>query len=274
MSTYAIGDLQGCYRSLQALLERIDFDATRDRLWLVGDLVNRGPGSLECLRFVSRLGDRATVVLGNHDLHLLAVAEGVSKPGKRDTIQQILDAPDRDELLDWLRSRKLVHLDGNYLMVHAGLLPQWNLNRVMELASEIESLIRSPNRRDFLKHMYGNEPNRWDDTLTGPARYRIVTNAMTRMRLLDENDALNLEFKGELGTIPAGQHPWFMKRHPSTIDTTILAGHWSALGLHVTANFIGLDSGCAWGRQLSAVRLEDRAIFQVACAETTLADWD
>ena len=274
MSTYAIGDLQGCYRSLQALLERIDFDATRDRLWFLGDLVNRGPGSLECLRFVSDLGDRATVVLGNHDLHLLAVAEGVSKPGKRDTIQQILDAPDRDELLDWLRSQKLVHLEGSFLMVHAGLLPQWSLSQAMELASEIESLIRSPNRRDFLKHMYGNEPNRWDDTLTGPARYRIVTNAMTRMRLLDENDALNLEFKGELGTIPAGQHPWFMKRHPSTIDITILAGHWSALGLHVTANFIGLDSGCAWGRQLSAFRLEDRAIFQVACAETTLADWD
>ena len=175
MSTYAIGDLQGCYRSLQALLARIDFDATRDRLWFLGDLVNRGPDSLECLRFVSRLGDHATVVLGNHDLHLLAVAEGVSKPGKRDTIQQILDAPDRDELLDWLRRRKLVYLEGNYLMVHAGLLPQLSLNRAMELAGEIESLIRSPNRRDFLKHMYGNEPNRWDDTLTGHARYRIVT---------------------------------------------------------------------------------------------------
>ena len=159
MSTYAIGDLQGCFLSLKALLKRIGFDTTQDQLWLVGDLVNRGPGSLECLRYISRLGEHATVVLGNHDLHLLAVAEGVSKQGKRDTIQQILDAPDRDALLDWLRHQKLVHLDGNYLMVHAGLLLQWDLNRTMELAGEIESLIRGPNRPDFVIDLVAHPPN-------------------------------------------------------------------------------------------------------------------
>ena len=270
-----IGDLQGCHASLQALLVKIDFDRTRDRLWLVGDLVNRGPGSLECLRFISGLGKGAAVVLGNHDLHLLAVAEGLSKIGKRDTIQQILDAPDRDDLLDWLRYQKLVHVDGGYLMVHAGLLPQWSLTQAMALAAEIESSIRGPGRRAFLKNMYGNEPGRWDDTLTGNARHRIITNAMTRMRILGENDELNLEFKGGLAAIPTGQIAWFMKRHASLADTAILAGHWSALGLHVTQNFIGLDSGCVWGGQLTALRLEDRAIFQVECAETSIpAGWD
>jgi bis(5'-nucleosyl)-tetraphosphatase (symmetrical) len=270
MSTYAIGDLQGCFASLQTLLDKIAFDNTRDKLWLVGDLVNRGPESLECLRFVRKLGDRAVVVLGNHDLHLLAVAEGISKVSRRDTIQPILDAPDRDELLDWLCQQKLLHVDGDFLMVHAGLLPQWSLAQAQMLASEVETLLRSPDRGVLLKNMYGNEPNRWDDTLTGGARQRVITNAMTRMRVLNANDKLNLEFKGELEAIPPGFTPWFTKRHPSFADKTILAGHWSALGLHVTPNFIGLDSGCAWGRQLTAVRLEDRAIFQVGCTESAI----
>ena len=270
MSTYAIGDLQGCFASFQALLAKIDFDSTRDRLWLVGDLVNRGPGSLECLRFVSGLSNRATVVLGNHDLHLLAVAEGLSKVGKYDTIQAILDAPDRADLLDWLCHQKLLHADGSYVMVHAGLLPQWSLAQAFALAGEIESSMQGTNRRAFLKNMYGNEPNRWDDILSGSGRLRLATNAMTRMRVLGDNDELNLEFKGELTAIPLGLTPWFTKRHPSFADKTILAGHWSALGLHVTANFIGLDSGCVWGQQLTACRLEDRAIFQVDCAETNI----
>ena len=272
MSRYAIGDLQGCFRSLQALLTRIEFDKARDQLWFVGDLVNRGPGSLECLRFISGLGQRATVVLGNHDLHLLAVAEGVSKLGKRDTIRPILDAPDRDELLAWLRIQKLLHVEGNFLMVHAGLLPQWSLIKAQTLAGEIEALIRSPTRRAFLKAMYGSEPSQWDDALIGDARHRIVTNALTRMRILDKKNALDLAFKGELAAMPSGAVPWFTKRHPSLADKTIIAGHWSALGLYVTPNFIGLDSGCAWGHQLTALRLEDRAIFQVASAETTIPD--
>ena len=275
MSTYAIGDLQGCFDSLQALLTKIDFDRASDELWLVGDLVNRGPLSLECLRFVSSLGTGATVVLGNHDLHLLAVADGVSKIGKRDTIQAILDAPDRDDLLAWLRRQKLLHVDGDYVMVHAGLLPQWSLTQALAIAGEIETQIRGPDRRAFLKNMYGNEPNRWDDSLPGVERLRLATNAMTRMRVLGERSEINLEFKGalaELALMPSALVPWFTRRHPSFANKTILAGHWSALGLTVTANFIGLDSGCVWGRQLTACRLEDRAIFQVDCAEANVAD--
>lgn len=272
MSTYAIGDLQGCHASLQALLDKIGFVSTEDRLWFVGDLVNRGPQSLACLRFVRSLGDRAVVVLGNHDLHLLAVAEGVSKLGKRDTLQPILDAPDRADLLDWLCRQKLLHVDERYLMVHAGLLPQWSLTKAMALAGEIEAMLRGPNRRAFLKDMYGNEPSRWDETLTGKSRHRLVANALTRMRILNDNNELDLEFKGELDAIPQGMAPWFAKRHASLADKTILAGHWSALGLHVLPNFIGLDTGCAWGRQLTAFRLEDRAIFQVECAVTDRSD--
>ena len=275
MGTYAIGDLQGCFDSLQALLTKIDFDRASDELWLVGDLVNRGPLSLECLRFVSSLGTGATVVLGNHDLHLLAVADGVSRIGKRDTIQAILDAPDRDDLLAWLRRQKLLHVDGDYVMVHAGLLPQWSLTQALAIAGEIETQIRGPDRRAFLKNMYGNEPNRWDDSLPGVERLRLATNAMTRMRTLGERNEINLEFKGalaELALMPSALVPWFTKRHPSFANKTILAGHWSALGLTVTANFIGLDSGCVWGRQLTACRLEDRAIFQVDCAEANVAD--
>ena len=275
MSTYAIGDLQGCFASLQALLSKIDFDKSRDRLWLVGDLVNRGPGSLECLRFVRNLGSSASVVLGNHDLHLLAVADGLSKVGKRDTIQPILDAPDREDLLQWLRHQKLLHVDGSFLMVHAGLLPLWSLPQALNLAGEIESLLRGPNRQAFLRDMYGNEPNHWDDTLTAKARRRIVTNAMTRMRLLGTNNELDFEFKGELAAIPPGLAPWFTKRHPTFANMTILAGHWSALGLYMTPNFIGLDTGCAWGHQLTACRLQDRAIFQVASAETLIPNgWE
>jgi bis(5'-nucleosyl)-tetraphosphatase (symmetrical) len=267
LSTYAIGDLQGCHDSLQALLRKCDFDQAHDKLWLVGDLVNRGPDSLSCLRFLSQLGDCTVVVLGNHDLHLLALAEGLGKLGKRDTVQPILDAPDRDVLLAWLRRQKLLHVDGEYIMVHAGLLPQWSLKKALSLATEIETLIRGRNRRSFLKHMYGNEPVHWNDALTGYARNRLVTNAMTRMRLLNKSDDVNLDYKGELSAIPTGTIPWFMRRHATTIGKTIIAGHWSALGLYVTSNFVGLDTGCAWGQQLTAMRLEDRAIFQVNCVE-------
>ncbi|MCY7388976.1 MAG: symmetrical bis(5'-nucleosyl)-tetraphosphatase [Burkholderiales bacterium] len=194
MSRYAIGDLQGCFKSLQSLLAKIDFDRARDQLWLVGDLVNRGPGSLECLRFISGLGACATVVLGNHDLHLLAVAEGLAKVGKRDTIQPILAAPDREELLAWLRSQKLLHLDGNFLMVHAGLLPQWSLAQALELADEIEALLRGPRRQSFLKNMYGNEPNQWNDALTGKTRNRLVTTALTPMVFLAKNTTNETRF--------------------------------------------------------------------------------
>ncbi len=270
MSTYAIGDLQGCYVSLQALLTKIKFNKSRDSLWFVGDLVNRGPDSLACLRFARGLGDGAITVLGNHDLHLFAVAEGVSKAGKRDTIQPILDAPDRDDLLAWLRSQKLLHVDDQFIMVHAGLLPQWSLKKALSLAHEVEALIRGRQRRAFLTSMYGDEPVMWDNALVGSARNRLVTNAMTRMRLLNTHDAVNLDYKGELAAIPPGTVPWFTRRHASTVNKTIIAGHWSALGLYVSPNFVGLDTGCAWGQQLTAMRLEDRAIFQVDCAEAVI----
>ncbi|MEQ1514986.1 MAG: symmetrical bis(5'-nucleosyl)-tetraphosphatase [Usitatibacteraceae bacterium] len=267
MSTYAIGDLQGCYASLQALLTKVEFDRRRDRLWLVGDLVNRGPASLQCLRFVHDLGDGARVVLGNHDLNLLAVAEGVRKCGRRDTIQEILDAPDGAELLAWLRRQHLVYAEGGYVMVHAGLLPQWSLTLALALAGEIETLLRGPGRGAFLKSMYGDEPNHWSDTLPDSARQRLVTNVMTRMRVIGKKGEIDLAFKGTLATIPPGKVPWFSLRHPSLADKTILAGHWSALGLYVTPKFVGLDSGCAWGKELTAFRLEDHAIFQVRAVE-------
>jgi bis(5'-nucleosyl)-tetraphosphatase (symmetrical) len=209
-------------------------------------------------------------VLGNHDLHLLAVAEGISKVSRRDTIQAILDAPDCYDLLHWLRQQKLLHVEGDFLMVHAGLLPQWSLTQALQLAGEIEELLRGPDRYVFLENMYGNEPNVWNEKLRGSARHRVIANTLTRMRVLNANNKLNLEFKGELADIPCGFAPWFTKRHPSFADKTIVAGHWSALGLHITQNFIGLDSGCAWGQQLTAVRLEDRAIFQVTCAESSI----
>ncbi len=270
MSTYAIGDLQGCHASLQALLTKIDFNRSVDRLWLVGDLVNRGPDSLACLRFIRDLGDRATVVLGNHDLHLLAIHAGIGHLGKHDTTAEVLDAPDGDELLVWLRQQKMLHAEGEYVMVHAGLLPQWSYTKACTLAAEIETRLRGVHSRKFLKHMYGNDPNLWDDALSGNARHRLIANVLTRMRILDGNNALNLAFKGEFHDIPEGFVPWFSKRHSTLKNKTILAGHWSGLGLCLETDFVGLDTGCAWGRELTAIRLTDRAVFQVACAETSI----
>lgn len=274
MATYAIGDLQGCYRTLQALLTRIGYDSVRDRLWFVGDLVNRGEDSLACLRFVSDLGDRATVVLGNHDLHLLAVAEGLKKPGKNDTLAQILEASDREQLLAWLREQKLLHAEANFVMVHAGLLPGWDLATCEKLAGEVQAELGGPRYRALLANMYGDKPDHWNPSLEGFDRWRLTINAMTRLRVL-QGDAMEHRFKGELQRLPEGLVPWFEKLHASFSGKTVIAGHWSALGLRVSPQFIGLDTGCVWGRQLTAMRLEDRAIFQVECAEiNTPKGWD
>ena len=267
MSIYAIGDLQGCYLTLQALLKKINFNVHSDRLWFVGDLVNRGAGSLECLRFVRGLGTRATVVLGNHDLHLLAVAESVARTKSLDTLDEILAAPDRDELLAWLRAQKLLHIEGDYAMVHAGLLPQWTWPQAISLAGEVESALQGVNYRAFLESMYGNNPDEWRDDLTGDARLRVILNAMTRMRAITDDGRMNLKFKGGLADMPSGLQPWFTAKNARRSATTLVAGHWSALGLHVTPHFIGLDSGCVWGRELTALRLEDRTVFQVTSAE-------
>lgn len=269
MATYAIGDIQGCYDSLQALLARCAFDPATDRLWLVGDLVNRGPESLTTLRFIRSLGDAAVTVLGNHDLYLLMVAEGGAKfRGKDDTLQEILDAPDRNELLDWLRHQPLCYTESEYCMVHAGLLPQWTAVRARELASEVETALQGPNFREFILNLWGSEPAGWSDDLEGWPRLRVIVNAMTRMRFCTLDGIMEFKVKGKLSNAPAGHLPWFDLPDRQSRDAVLVTGHWSALGLKVEPNFLALDSGCLWGGHLTAVRLEDRAVFQVPCSPT------
>ncbi len=266
MATYAVGDIQGCFASLQALLEKCSFSPEFDRLWLVGDLVNRGPRSLETLRFVKGLGDRAVTVLGNHDLSLLMAAEGFGKRHRSDTIDDILAAPDRDELLHWLRHQCLMHVRGDYAMVHAGLLPAWSVAEARALAGEVEQALQAENYREFLANMWGSEPGSWDSSLTGWPRLRVIVNAMTRMRFCSPAGEMDFKAKGELSQAPAGYLPWFEVPGRRSAATVLVTGHWSALGLRLEPNLLALDSGCLWGGKLSALRLEDRALFQVDCA--------
>ena len=266
MATYAIGDIQGCFTSLMALLKRVDFDPARDRLWLVGDLVNRGPDSLRTLRFVRELGPAAVTVLGNHDLYLLMVAYGaVRSRGKDDTIQAVLDAPDRDALLGWLRTRPLMHVEDGFAMVHAGLLPNWTVTQARALAREVEGALAGPYHADLLHNMWGSEPAAWHPDLRDYARMRVIVNAMTRMRFCTLDGQMDFKVKGEVTKAPKGYVPWFEVPGRKSADTTLVFGHWSALGLRIEPRLLALDSGCLWGRELSAVRLEDRAVFQVAC---------
>ena len=265
MALYAIGDLQGCLEPLERLVDELAFDPARDRLWFVGDLVNRGPDSLGCLRFVKGLGSSAVTVLGNHDLHLLCVAEGIEKARPRDTLEGVLAAPDRDELVDWLRRRPLMHVEGAFAMVHAGLLPEWSTPRARELAGEVEVVLQGPDWRRFLSRLYGNEPSRWDDALSGDDRLRAIVNAMTRLRVCSADGAMDLSFKGEPGEVHSHRIPWFDMPARASATHTIVCGHWSALGLHVGEKVLSLDSGCVWGRALSAVRLNDRRLWQAPC---------
>ena len=241
------------------------FDPARDRLWFVGDLVNRGPDSLACLRFVKSLGDRAVAVLGNHDLHLACVAAGLQAKKRRDTLDAILAAPDRDELLAWLRSRPLMHVEGGHALVHAGLLPEWSIPHARGLAAEVEAQLQGPDYRDLLARMYGDEPHRWDEDLTGIARSRVVINAMTRLRVCAPDGSLALGFKGEPGDAPGDAIPWFDMPARRNRTHAIVCGHWSALGLFLRDDVMAIDSGCVWGRALTAVRLEDRAVYSVPC---------
>lgn len=267
MATYAIGDIQGCYDSLQRLLEKCAFDPVRDRLWLVGDLVNRGPRSLETLRFFKSLGEAALTVLGNHDLYLLMVAEGGAKyRGKDDTLDDILEAPDRADLLDWLRRQPLCHTEGGYCLVHAGLLPQWTAERARELAREAENALQGPDFREFVMNLWGSEPAAWSDDLTGWPRLRVIVNAMTRMRFCTLDGTMEFKVKGKVANAPAGHLPWFDLPGRRSADSVLITGHWSALGLKITPNLLALDSGCLWGGHLTAVRLEDRRVFQVDCS--------
>lgn len=263
MATYAIGDIQGCYPALQRLLERVAFDPAQDRLWVVGDLVNRGPQSLQVLRLLRGFGAAATVVLGNHDLYLLMVAAGYERREDDDTLYQVMEAPDRDALLQWLAHRPLMHVDGDYVLVHAGLLPGWTVARAQELAGEVSAALTGPQAQEFLLNLAGNKPDRWSEDLEGWERLRVVVNAMTRMRFCSADGRMALRAKGPPDNAPPGTMPWFLVPDRFNRTHTIVCGHWSALGFYRAPGLIALDSGVVWGGKLTAVRLEDGEVIQV-----------
>jgi bis(5'-nucleosyl)-tetraphosphatase (symmetrical) len=266
MPTYAIGDVQGCHKRLLELVERIDSTSADSRLIFVGDLVNRGPQSLATLRQIHALGDTANMVLGNHDLHLLAAAHGIRKPHPSDTLNDILAAPDRDELLDWLRKQPMALFEKGHLYVHAGVVPQWTADQAVELAHEVESVLRGPNWVNFLREMYGNLPSKWDDSLKGADRLRCIVNVLTRIRFCSLDGTMEFSSKEGAPMVP-GYIPWFEVAGRKTQDVTVVCGHWSTLGLVMRPNLICLDTGCVWGGKLTAVRIEDRAVFQVDCPQ-------
>lgn len=263
MTTYAIGDIQGCYHAFQALLAKLKFNPKTDKLWLVGDLINRGSGSLEVLRWCYQNQANLRVVLGNHDLHALAVAYGLAPPHKSDTLHALLEAADHEVLLDWLRHQHLIYQEDDYLMIHAGLLPQWTVVQAMQCGAEVEAELRGPNYRDFLMNMYGNQPDSWNETLTGIERVRVITNALTRLRVCTAQGAMEFSFKGELPDVPVGLMPWFDVPGRATKEAQIIFGHWSALGLLLRDNIFALDTGCFWGGHLTAMNLATKAITQV-----------
>ena len=265
MAIYAIGDVQGCFSALQKLLDQIRFDPAKDRLWFVGDLVNRGPNSLSVLRYVKGLGASAVTVLGNHDLHLLAVAAGCAPGRTKDTFQDVLTSPDRDELLRWLRHQRLLYQEKGVVLVHAGLLPQWTVHRTVELSREVEEVLRSDEYQEFLRLHYKNDYSQWSDDLTGMTRLSVITNAVTKLRVCSPQGEMALSFTGPLEAVPKGFFPWFQVPERKSSGATIICGHWAALGLHMEDNVIALDGGCVYGRQLVAVRLDDRKEFQVSC---------
>ncbi len=267
MDTFAIGDLQGCAADLEHLLQRIEAESPGAALVFVGDLVNRGPASLRTLRLVKAMGARARTVLGNHDLHLLAVSQGVRAAGRSDTINDILNAPDRDELLDWLRRQPLALMAAEHLVVHAGVLPQWTAAQAMALSAEVEAKLQADDWTDFLHAMYGNEPAHWDDSLQGKNRLRCIVNALTRLRFCTAGGKMEFATKEGPAQPPEGYLPWFDVPGRNTADVTVVFGHWSTLGVVQRENLIGLDSGCVWGGKLSAMRLSDRLLLQVDCPQ-------
>ena len=264
MSTYVIGDLQGCFSALQHMLACIAYDPEQDKIILLGDLVNRGTDSLAVLRWAR--ANQINAVLGNHDLHLLAVAAGYEQQNKGDTLQPILTAPDKDELLTWLRHLPLLLNQAGYLLVHAGLLPQWSITQAQALANEVETALRGDNYLAYLRGMYGNQPVCWHDDLIGIERLRVITNGLTRLRFCSATGEMDFTAKAGLDSAPAGYYPWFRAPNRQSAGTPIVFGHWSALGLQRDSDSIALDTGCLWGGQLSALRLEDRQVFQVECA--------
>jgi len=265
MSTYVVGDIQGCNEALITLLAALKFNRARDRLWITGDLVNRGEDSLAVLRWCMAHDDCLVAVLGNHDLHLLAVAEGFVPAHRKDTLEMILQAPDRGALLQWLRHRPMLHREGAWLMLHAGLPPEWDADAAQLHANELERALRGPDFRAFLKDMYGNEPRRWSPLLAGQERLRFIANALTRTRYLHLDGSLEYQHKLGLDTAPEDLVPWFDFPNRLSCDARILFGHWSTLGLLVREDVVALDTGCLWGGALTAFRLEDEQCFQVRC---------
>lgn len=276
MAVYAIGDVQGCYDDLMALLDEVNFDSSRDRLWFTGDLVNRGPDSLRVLRFVRDLGDSAITVQGNHDLHMLALAENLSPTHRSDTLEEIFEAPDREELLGWVRQQPLMHHDEDlhFTMVHAGLPPQWDLSQAQQYAAEVETVLQGENYREYLANMYGDEPDTWDENLEGWDRLRFITNCFTRLRYCSVEGKLCLQSQGEPGTQLPGFQPWFDIAERKSKDLRIVFGHWSTLGLYRDSfgqgGVYALDTGCLWGGLLTAMRLDgslsgDRGIYSYDC---------
>ena len=257
MATYAVGDLQGCFSELEQLLEAVSFNPEKDQLWLAGDLVNRGPESLEVLRFASGMGDRVRCVLGNHDLHLLAVAYSGARLKRSDTLQKILDAPDRERLLYWLRHQPLFHYDKKlgFVMSHAGIPPIWDLQQTLCYAGEVESVLQGDAYINYFENMYGNKPSKWSDSLSGFDRLRVITNYFTRMRFCTAKGKLDFDSKEGLDQCPKGYAPWFS--YPRQVKDKIIFGHWAALEGDVDADGIyGLDTGCVWGGRLTALHLE------------------
>jgi len=269
LAIYAIGDLQGCYDPFRRLLDKINFDPDKDRLWLTGDLVNRGPKSLKTLRFVKNLGEAVITVLGNHDLHLLALGNGVRYTEAHfGSLWKVLGADDCDELLDWLRNRPLAHYDKklNTLMVHAGLPRVWSVKKTLRRAAEVEAELVGKNYIDLLEHMYGDRPDQWSGDLKRRDRLRFIINVLTRARMVRKDDRLDLAYNGPPDKAPKGLLPWFEVRKPKWAGTRIVFGHWAALGLVVRPDLICLDSGCVWGRHLSAVKLSGKPrTTQIEC---------
>ena len=268
MATYAIGDVQGCYTALTCLLEGIHFDRNKDTLWFAGDLINRGPQSLDTLRFIKDLGDAAICVLGNHDLHLIATVLTGKQSKKYDTFDDIIAADDCHELIDWLRRRPIIHHDSDlgYTMVHAGVPPQWSITEAQSLAREVEETLQSDNVNSYLFAMYGNKPECWKEELAGTDRLRVITNYLTRMRFCTKKGVLDLDCKTKPEDAPEKYAPWYSYENRKTINDKIIFGHWAALeGQTNTKNVYALDTGCVWGGKLTAMRLEDEVLYSCQC---------
>lgn len=271
MAIFLIGDVQGCDAALVRLLQRIDFSPSRDTLYLLGDLVNRGPDSAAVLRRVMAFAGSAHCLLGNHDLSLLAVAHGLQAPHRNDTMDSVLLAADRQPMLDWLRQQRMAIRAHGWLMVHGGVLPQWDADQVLRLAAEVEQVLRGPGMLEFLSQMYGNQPARWDDSLQGADRLRVIVNALTRLRFCTPDGTMDLKASGGLDGAPPGYLPWFDLPARRTAGVPIAFGHWSTLGYLQRADILSLDTGCVWGGSLSALRLGDanagQQLIQVKCEQ-------